>query len=73
MRGQEITQEAVLAVFGRDDALTVMEVADRVAGWESWPMRGTVRNRLYALADMQVLIESEERPRRFALNDLGSV
>lgn len=59
----------VVAAVARCEPATVMEVLAELGG--PWEDRGTVRNRLYELVELGLLIDDEARPLRFAINHLG--
>lgn len=60
------TLDDVLAGVPRDEALTTQEVADRVCDpAERWALRGTIRNRLYALESLGLVISDDNRPMRW--------
>lgn len=65
VRSSVATREAVLAALSFDVAFTVIEVAQRIAGTESWTQRSNVRNQLYALGRDGLAICDDNRPQRW--------
>ena len=59
------TDDDVFAAVSSDEALTTMEIAERVCGQRSWEERTNVRNRLYDLEERGLVICDENRPMRF--------
>jgi hypothetical protein len=67
-----LTREQVLAAVSHDEAWTVTEVCIIIAkalDLSAWAIRGTVRNRLEALAGEGIIIADDGRPVRFMRPD----
>lgn len=64
------TLEAVLEGVSYDEARTISEIGDAVAGNLAWELRGTIRNRVYELETMGLVINDGNRPSRWIRNGL---
>lgn len=64
------TLEEVLEGVDYDVARTVSEIGDAVAGNRSWELRGTIRNRVYELERMGLVVSNDDRPSRWIRNGL---
>lgn len=62
--------EAVLEGVAYDEARTISEIGDAVAGNQAWELRGTIRNRVYELESMGLVVSNEDRPSRWIRNGL---
>lgn len=62
---------AVLHAVSFDEALTVMEIAERAAPGRAWEQRTNVRNRLAALEADGLVIADDNRPVRYMRPDPG--
>lgn len=67
--GSTVSPERVLTGVSFNEARTTQEIADMVCGAESWALRGTVRNRLYALERRGLVICDEQQPMRWVRPD----
>lgn len=70
MTGTLPSLDAVLAAVSYDKARTISEIGQLVAGPDSWALRGTIRNRVYELELMGLVISNEDRPSRWIRNGL---